>query len=111
MITSNCSLTSLETRPWRSGFLAEAELDAVAAARREADDVVVRAADGAGAALHAVAEADQVLLLLLVPLVDAGRAEVVAVLAGAPRAAHVLVGDLDVGVPGVLHVPVREQLV
>src|SRR5581483_10819255 len=63
--------------------LAQAELRSEAAARRVADDVVERAADRAGAAFDAVAEADEVLLLLLVPLVHAGRAEVVAVLAGA----------------------------
>src|SRR5438445_13317875 len=76
--------------------------DAVAAARRMAGDVVEGASDGAGAALDAVAEADQVLLLLLVPLVDPGGAEVVAVLARAFGQADVLVDHLDVRLPGVL---------
>src|SRR5881275_2252642 len=75
--------------------LSEPVLGSVAAPRRVAQDVVERAPDGAGAALDAVAEADQVLALLFVPLVHAGRTEVVAVLARAPRGAHRLVGDLD----------------
>src|SRR5579872_1863845 len=91
--------------------LAEPELSAVAAARRLALDVVVRAADRAGPALQTVAEADQVELLLVVPLVDARRAEVVAVLAFALVRADALVADLDVRVAGVLGVLDREQLV
>src|SRR5256885_10428979 len=87
------------------------EADAIAAAGGVARDVVERAADRAGAALDAVAEADQVLLLLLVPLVDARRAEVVAVLAGALLEADVLVDDLDVRLPGVFVELVGEELV
>src|SRR5205085_2591652 len=102
-VLSHCAY---ETLAFELGFrvLTVFELDAKAAPGGLAEDVVVRAADRAGSALHAVAEADQVLLLLLVPLVDAGRAEVVAVLARALVAADVLVGDLDVGMAGVLHV-------
>src|SRR5438270_4659209 len=114
MIRSKFSATlPIETLALELGFrvLAVFELDAETAARRLAEDVVVGAADGAGPALHAVAEADQGLHLLLVPLVDAGRAEVVAVLARALVAADVLVGDFDVGVASVLDVLVREQLV
>src|SRR5581483_887862 len=91
--------------------LAQAELRSEAAARRVADDVVERAADRAGAAFDAVAEAHEVLLLLLVPLVHAGRAEVVAVLAGALGRADGLIADLDVRAARVLDVLDREQLV
>src|SRR5579884_1987332 len=119
MIRSNRSLTSSTTAPSRPRFqagpsaapLAVPVLDAVAPLGAEADDVVVGAADGTGPALHAVAEAHDGLLLVLVPLVDPGRAEVVAVLAGAPFPAHVLVPDLDVGMPRVLDVAIGEQLV
>src|SRR6266567_6406024 len=113
MIRSKFSATAYETRriELRFRLLAVLELDSEAAPRRLAENVVVGAADRAGAALDAVAEADQVDLLVLVPLVDAGRAEVVAVLAAALVAADILVGDLDVGVPGVLHILVREELV
>src|SRR5205809_660809 len=106
MTTSNCSLTSSGTLPPLGRFLSVPELHPVPALGREAQDVVVRTADGAGAALDAVPEAHHRLPLLLVPLVDPGRAEVVAVLARAPVAADLLVGDLDVGVPGVLDVAV-----
>src|SRR5437879_9507393 len=76
-----------------------------------AGDVVEGAADGAGPALDAVAEADQVLLLLLVPLVDPGGAEVVAVLPRALGQADVLVDHLDMRLPGVLVVLDGEELV
>src|SRR4030088_3509442 len=105
MITSNRSPTSSPTRTGKAGFLeglAIPELDAEAAPGGEADDVVVGAADGARPAFHAVAEAHDRLPLVLVPLVDAGGTEVVAVLAGTRVPADVLVGDLDVRVPGVL---------
>src|SRR5204862_3436710 len=82
-----------------------------AATGRLTGDVVERTSDRAGAALDAVAEADQILLLLRVPLVDPGRAEVVAVLAGALLEADVLVHDLDVRLAGVLGVLDREELV
>src|SRR2546430_8330993 len=114
MMTSNCSLTSSRTRPLRARFLSGLpvpELHPVPALGRQAQDVVVRAADGAGAALDAVAEADDGLPLLLVPLVDAGGAEVGAVLARAAVAADGLVADLDVPVPGVLDVAIGEELV
>src|SRR5579864_1814876 len=91
--------------------LAVLELRAVAAARGVAGDVVEGAADRARPALDAVPEADQVLLLLLVPLVDAGGAEVVAVLAGAFRGADRLVDDLDVRLARVLDVFDGEELV
>src|SRR2546423_199141 len=113
MITSNCSLTSIGTRSWRLGFpgLPAPELHAEAAPGGEADDVVVGTADGARPALDAVSEAHDGLSLLVIPLVDAGGAEVVAVLPGALVPADVLVGDLDVRMPRVLHIPVGEQLV
>ena len=65
-------------------------------------DVVERTADRAGAALNAVAGADQVLLLLLIPLVDPRRAEMVAVLADALGGADRLIDDLYVRAPRVL---------
>src|SRR5437763_17164738 len=104
MMTSNWLVTSTTTQDLRWGFRASAvpELDAEATTRREADDVVVRTPDRAGPALHAVPEADDRLLLLLVPLVHPRRAEEVAVLSRAPVPAHVLVRDLDVRVPCVL---------
>src|SRR5438105_1238168 len=104
MIRSKFSATTYETRGWEPGFRASAvlELDAETTSRALAKDVVVGAAYGAGAALHAVAEADQVLLFVLVPLVHARRTEVVAVLAGALIPANVLVGDLDVLLAAVL---------
>src|SRR5437867_8162366 len=83
----------------------------VAAPGGVAGGVVERAADGAGPALDAVAEADEILLLLLVPLVHPGRAEVVAVLAGALLLADQLVDDLDVRLARVLVVLDREELV
>src|SRR5207302_2547960 len=86
-------------------------LGAETSARRVAGDVVERAADRARAALDAVTEAHQVLLLLLVPLVHAGRTEVVAVLAFAFRRADRLVDDLDVRAARVLDVLDREELV
>src|SRR5215472_9526683 len=101
----------MELCPPGAVFLTQPVLGPVAAAGGVAGDVVERAPDGAGAALDAVAEADQVLLLLLVPLVDAGRAEVVAVLALAFGRAHRLVDDLDVRMAGVLVVLDREELV
>src|ERR1700674_3488763 len=73
-------------------------------------DVVERAAYRAGAALDAIARADQRLLLLLVPLIDTGRAEMSAVLALAVVGADRLVDDLDVRVPGVLLVLDGEEL-
>src|SRR5487761_1598223 len=97
--------------PPGSVFLPVLELGAVAATGAVAGDVVKRAPDGAGAALDAVAEAHHRLLLLLVPLVDARRAEVGAVLALALGGAHVLVGDLDVRLAAVLVVLDCEQLV
>src|SRR2546430_17726648 len=100
MMTSNCSLTSSRTRPPRARFLSGLpvpELHPVPALGRQAQDVVVRAADGAGAALDAVAEADDGLPLLLVPLVDAGGAEVGAVLARAAVAADVRSEERRVG--------------
>src|SRR5262252_6045339 len=101
----------MELCPPGAVFLTQPVLGSVAAAGGVAGDVVERAADRAGAALDAVAEADQVLLLLLVPLVDAGRAEVIAVLALAFRRADRLVDDLDVSVAGVLDVLDGEELV
>ena len=85
-------------------------LGAKAAPGAVAGDVVERAADRAGATLDAVARADEGLLLLLVPLVDARRAEMGAVLALAVVGADGLVGDLDVGPPGVLSVLDCEEL-
>src|ERR1700682_935224 len=94
-----------------SPLLAELKLGAEAASRGMAFDVVKGAADRAGPALDAVARADEVLLLLFIPLVDPGGAEVVAVLADALGRADALVDDLDVGTPGVLVVLDREELV
>src|SRR5216684_3077873 len=90
--------------------LAKLELGAIAPPGAVTGDVVERAADGAGATLDAVAGADQRLLLLLVPLIDAGRAEVSAVLALAVVGADRLVDDLDVRMPGVLLVLDGEEL-
>src|SRR5713226_399540 len=90
--------------------LAKLELRAIAPAGAVTGDVVERAADRAGAALDAVAGADQRLLLLLVPLIDAGRAEVGAVLALAVVGADRLVDDLNVRMPGVLLVLDGEEL-
>src|SRR5215467_638976 len=116
MMTSNCSFTTCETVRCQARFRASvrlpiAVLDAVPTLGCEADDVVVGAADGAGTALHAVAKADDGLLLVLVPLVHSRGAEVVAVFARAPVPANVLVADLDVRVAGVLDVAIGEELV
>src|ERR1700694_3154071 len=114
MITSKRSPTSSPTRTGKAGFLgglAIPELDAEAAPRGEADDVVVGAADRARPAFHAVAEAHNRLPLVFVPLIDARGTEVVAVLAGTPVPAYVLVRDLDVRMAGVLHIAIGEQLV
>src|SRR5579875_149301 len=119
MMRSNRSLTSSTTAASATGFppigapgrLPVTILDAVSPLRGEADDVVVGAADRACPALDAVAEAHDRLFLHLVPLVDPGRAEVVAVLPRKALPAHLLVSDLDMGMPGVLDVTVGEQLV
>src|SRR5437879_12788640 len=92
-------------------FLPVLVLDAVPPTRRMAGDVVEGASDGAGAALDAVAEADQVLLLLLVPLVDTGGAGVVAVLARAFGKADVLVVHLELRLPSFLVVLVDTEIV
>src|SRR5262249_9240390 len=97
--------------PASPGVLSIPVLDAVPAFWRDADDVVVRTADRAGAALDTVAEAHDRLLLDFVPLIDACRAEVGAVLARTLVPADLLVADLDVGVAGVLDVAVGEELV
>src|SRR6202030_2246441 len=86
----------------RRAGLSQPVLGAESAAGAVAGDVVERAADRAGATLDAVAKADEILLLLLVPLVHARRAEVVAVLALALGPAHVLVDDLDMRAARVL---------
>src|SRR4029077_16370583 len=85
--------------------------DPIAPAWRVAGEFCERASDRACAALDAVPEADQRLLLLRVPLVHAGGAEVRAVLARALGEAHVLVDDLDVRLARVLVVLDGEELV
>src|SRR5258708_9506957 len=115
MTTSYLLTASISIAPWELVFLrvglAKLVLGAKASARAVARDVVVRAPDRTGAALDAVVRTDQRLLLLLVPLVDAGRAEVRAELAFALVGADRLVDDLDVRPPGVLFVLDREQLI
>src|SRR4030088_3614323 len=91
--------------------LAVLELDPEATTRALAVDVGEGAADRAGAALDAVLVADQGPGGARVPEVDAGRAEVVAVLALAFLAADRVVEDPDMGIALVLLVPDREELV
>src|SRR5712691_5430197 len=95
---------------FRTWSLAKLELGAVAPPGAVTGDVVEWAADRAGAALDAVAGADERLLLLLIPLIDAGRTEMGAVLALAVVGTHRLVRDLDVRMAGVLFVLDGEEL-
>src|SRR5258706_13635974 len=114
MTTSYLLIASISIAPWGLVFLrvglAKLELGAKAAPGAVAGDVVVRAPDRAGAALDAVVRAHQRLLLLLVPLINACRAEMGAELALALVRADRLVDDLDVRTPGVLFVLDRKQL-
>src|SRR5216684_1439489 len=113
MTTSYLLTASISIAPWGLVFLrvalAKLVLGAKAAAGAVAGDVVERAPDRAGAALDAVVRAHQRLLLLLVPLINACRTEMRAVLALAVVGADRLVDDLDVRPPGVLFVIDREQ--
>src|SRR5260370_12134567 len=114
MTTSYLLTASISIAPSGLVFLrvglAKLVLGAKAAPRAVAGDVVVRAPDRAGAALDAVVRADKRLLLLLVPLINASRAEMRAELALALVGADRLVDDLDVRPAGVLFVLDREQL-
>src|SRR6266851_9202234 len=114
MTTSYLLTASISIAPWGLVFLspvlAKLVLGAKAAPGAVAGDVVERAPDRAGAALDAVVRAHQRLLLLLVPLINACRAEMRAVLALAVVGADRLVDDLDVRPPRVLFVLDREQL-
>src|SRR5260370_5484288 len=114
MTTSYLLTASISIAPWGLVFLrvglAKLVLGAKAAPGAVAGDVVIRATDRAGAALDAVVRADQRLLLFLVPLVNACRAEMRAELALALLGADRLVDDLDVRPPRVLLVLDPEQL-
>src|SRR5258708_19265126 len=109
LLTASISIAPSGLVFLRAG-LAKLVLGAKAAPRAVAGDVVVRAPDRAGAALDAVVRAHQRLLLFLVPLINACRAEMRAELALALVGTDRLVDDLDVRPPGVLFVLDREQL-